>query len=122
MSKKSKVDHKISAIVILSGVMINGTKTVKLGELATYKKMTEEEKKNMGHVIRILRQLNDDNLHIYHEEFPNETLFELCILTIDKNKRKNGLGRELIRRSVMLADVLGFKACVAEASGKFLFR
>ena len=40
-------------------------------------------------------------------------------MTTDKNKRKAGLGKDLLRRSVDLAKVLGFKAVKTEATGKF---
>ena len=40
-------------------------------------------------------------------------------MTTDKNKRKAGLGKDLLRRSVDLAKVLGFKAVKTEATGEF---
>ena len=38
-------------------------------------------------------------------------------VTTDKNRRKAGLGRDLLGRSVDLAKVLGFKAVKTEATG-----
>ena len=41
-------------------------------------------------------------------------------VTTDKTRRKAGLGKDLLRRSVELAKVLGFKAVKTEATGLLL--
>ncbi len=45
-------------------------------------------------------------------------LFDIKMVTTDKQNRRSGLGTDLLRRSVDLARSLGYSACKAEATGQ----
>ena len=100
-----------------TGVAING-KTHKDKALSTL----ENKTKNLGnddkfkHIITILHELNHKAPQIY-DELDTDTLFDIKMVTTDKQNRRGGLGTDLLRRSVELARRLGYKACKTEATG-----
>ena len=68
-------------------------------------------------VMSVLQEVNTIAPEIYNE-IGTEFMFDIKLLTTDVGNRPAGLGRELLRRSVELAKVLGFKACKAGATSE----
>ena len=66
--------------------------------------------------MEVLRRVNKTGGDIWTEMGTNK-FFDIKILTTNKNSRKAGLARELIKRSIDLSKVLGFKAIKTEATG-----
>ena len=46
-----------------------------------------------------------------------DVFFDIKMVTTDKHQRRGGLATDLLRRSVDLARILGFKAVKTEATG-----
>ena len=100
---------------------INGAthKTKALSDLETKTYNLGSDNK-FRHIITILHKLNHKAPGIY-EQLGTDLLFDIKMVTTDKNNRKAGLGTELLKRSVELAGRLGYKACKTEATGKYNF-
>ena len=77
---------------------------------------TSEDKK-FEHIMAVLRRVNLSGGDIWND-MSTSRFFDIKILTTSKVNRKGGLGRELIKRSIDLGRVLGFKAVKTEATGK----
>ena len=77
---------------------------------------TPEDKK-FEHIMEVLRRVNLSGGDIWND-LSTSRFFDIKILTTSKVNRKGGLGRELIKRSIDLGRVLGFKAVKTEATGK----
>jgi len=72
----------------------------------------------LGHKHRVIHAVNQKAGDLF-KEFDTNTLFYMSMLTIGQNKRKGGLGKDLLHRSVMLAETLGFRAIKTIASGLY---
>ncbi len=48
-----------------------------------------------------------------------DSFFDIKMVTTDRNQRRGGLGTDLLRRSVLLAKALGFRAVKTEATGVY---
>ncbi len=79
-----------------------------------------EESNKCFHIANVLKKLNEKagGTAVY-DRHNADTFFYVFIVTTDKNKRRGGLGKDLIRRSIELARALGFPAARAEATGAF---
>jgi len=85
-------------------------------ELQTFVKAYDDPKFVQMH--RVIHAVNQKAGDLF-KEFDTNTLFYLNILTIGQNSRKGGLGKDLLHRSVMLAETLGFSAIKTEATGLY---
>jgi len=54
-----------------------------------------------------------------YDKLGSDVLFDVKIVTTNRFNRKGGLGTDLLKRSVELARVLGFKGVKTEATGAF---
>merc|ERR1712080_774676 len=62
--------------------------------------------------------LRRQNSHIY-EEIGTDKMFSIRMIGVDVESRGQGVATNLIRRSILLAGCLGFRAIKAEATGSF---
>lgn len=62
--------------------------------------------------------LRRQNRHIY-EEIGTDKMFSIRMIGVEVESRGQGVATNLIRRSILLAGCLGFRAIKAEATGKF---
>jgi len=69
-------------------------------------------------VQAIYSQLRRENKNIY-AEIGTDKMFSLRMLGVDVDCRGQGVATNLIRRSILLAGCLGFRAIKAEASSRF---
>ena len=72
-----------------------------------------------GHIVKILHQVNKMAAETDNEKMMRgvDKFFDIKMVTTDKLNRRGGLGTDLLRRSVKMAESLGFKACKTEATG-----
>jgi hypothetical protein len=54
-----------------------------------------------------------------YDKHNTDDFFHILFVASDKNKRRGGLGKDLINRSMDLARTLGLKTCKAEATGMY---
>ena len=108
----------------LMGICINVVSTQKeavqeedASEEAINKATTTPEDKKFEHIMEVLRRVNLSSGDIW-ADLGTTRFFDIKILTTSKVNRKGGLGRELIKRSIDLGRVLGFRAVKTEATGK----
>merc|ERR1712172_316510 len=66
----------------------------------------------------IQHQLRHENGHIF-EEIGTNKMFSIKMIGIGEEDRGQGVATNLIRRSILLAGCLGFRAIKAEATGSF---
>merc|ERR1719174_3253617 len=66
----------------------------------------------------IHHQLRHDNGHIF-EEIGTNKMFSIKMIGIGEEDRGQGVATNLIRRSILLAGCLGFRAIKTEATGRF---
>ena len=66
----------------------------------------------------IHHQLRKENEHIFGE-IGTTKMFSIKMIGISPEDRGQGVATNLIRRSILLAGCLGFRAIKAEATGKF---
>ena len=69
-----------------------------------------------AHILEILRLVNEKGGNLY-DQVGVESFFDIKMVATDKVNRKSGLGTELLKRSVELSRILGFRAVKAEATG-----
>lgn len=62
--------------------------------------------------------LRRQNSHIY-EEIGTDKMFSIRMIGVEVESRGQGVATNLIRRSILLAGCLGFRAIKAEATGNF---
>ena len=62
--------------------------------------------------------LRRQNSHIY-EEIGTDKMFSIRMIGVEVESRGQGVATNLIRRSILLAGCLGFRAIKAEATGSF---
>jgi len=62
--------------------------------------------------------LRRENSHIY-EEIGTDKMFSIRMIGVEVESRGQGVATNLIRRSILLAGCLGFRAIKAEATGSF---
>ena len=58
------------------------------------------------------------NLHIF-DELKTEKFFSISMVGVDPTFRGKGVATDLIRRSILLAGVMGFSGIMTEATGKY---
>merc|ERR1712013_846076 len=63
-------------------------------------------------------QLRHENEHIF-EEIGTNKMFSIKMIGIGEEDRGQGVATNLIRRSILLAGCLGFRAIKTEATGRF---
>merc|ERR1719346_356022 len=83
----------------------------------------QQELKDVGdasyHPIQAIHhQLRHENEHIF-EEIGTNKMFSIKMIGIGEEDRGQGVATNLIRRSILLAGCLGFRAIKAEATGSF---
>ena len=110
------IDDKTNKLV---GVCINETAKPSNNdpetELQKYLKMYDDPK--FCHILKALHGVNQNAGDIFTSLNTN-ILFNIKMVTIDKHKRRGGLAKDLLQRSVSLARTLGFTAVKTEATGK----
>ena len=84
-------------------------------DLQKYLKAYNDPK--FGHILSILHHVNANAGDLF-KKLDTNIIFDIKIVTTDKNNRRGGLAEDLLYRSVELARVLGFKAVKTEATGK----
>ena len=73
----------------------------------------------MNSVIQAIHhKLRRQNRHIY-DEIGTKKMFSIRMIGVEVESRGQGVATNLIRRSILLAGCLGFRAIKAEATGKF---
>ena len=83
----------------------------------------QQELKDVGdasyHPIQAIHhQLRHENEHIF-EEIGTNKMFSIKMIGIGEEDRGQGVATNLIRRSILLAGCLGFRAIKTEATGRF---
>ena len=119
------LDENMSIIAIedntnkLLGVSINQTAKVSDADpeiqLDEYLKMYNDPK--FSHILRVLHRVNQNAGDIF-TRLNTDIFFDIKMVTTDKNNRKGGLAKDLLQRSVDLAQTLGFSTVKTEATGK----
>ena len=66
----------------------------------------------------IHHQLRQENKHLF-DEIITDKLFDIGMIGVEVESRGKGIATNLIRRSILLAGCLGFRAIKAEATGSF---
>jgi hypothetical protein len=66
----------------------------------------------------IHHQLRQQNRHIY-DEIRTDKLFDIGLIGVEVDSRAQGVGTNLLKRSILLAGCLGFRAIKTEATGAF---
>merc|ERR1712038_1452561 len=66
----------------------------------------------------IHHQLRQENKHLF-DEIITDKLFDIGMIGVEVESRGQGIATNLIRRSILLAGCLGFRAIKAEATGSF---
>merc|ERR1719187_2775012 len=69
-------------------------------------------------VQAIHHTLRRQNSHIY-AEIGTDKMFSIRMIGVEVSSRGQGVATNLIRRSILLAGCLGFRAIKAEATGRF---
>jgi len=68
--------------------------------------------------LAIHRELRSKNTHIF-DEMKTDKFFCISMVGVDPSFRGKGVATDLIRRSVLLAGVLGFTGVMTEATGRY---
>ena len=68
--------------------------------------------------LAVHRELRSRNTHIF-DELKTEKFFCISMVGVDKSIRGKGIATDLIRRSILLAGVMGFSGIMTEATGKY---
>jgi len=76
------------------------------------------EDPNYRPIQAIRHMLRRQNSHIY-DEIGTEKMFSIRMVGVEPENRGQGVATNLIRRSILLAGCLGFRAIKAEATGRF---
>ena len=71
------------------------------------------------HILKVLYRVNQNAGDLFTSLNTNK-FFDIKMVTTDKGNRKGGLAKDLLRRSVDLARVLGFSAVKTEATGNYI--
>lgn len=103
----------------LLGVSINVEAKKESKEKSLAETLEEYDDPRFKHIMRVLYYVNAKAGNIF-EEMETDVVFDIKMVTTDKNQRRGGLATDLLRRSVELARNLGFKAVKTEATGTFL--
>jgi len=68
--------------------------------------------------LAVHRELRKKNLHLF-DELRTEKFFSISMVGVDPTFRGKGMATDLIRRSILLAGVMGFTGIMTEATGKY---
>jgi len=68
--------------------------------------------------LAIHRELRGRNTHIF-DEMKTDKFFCISMVGVDPDYRGKGVATDLIRRSVLLAGVMGFTGVMTEATGRY---
>merc|ERR1711971_617827 len=86
--------------------------------LSLEQELAEVEDKSFQPIQAIQHQLRQENGHIF-EEIGTNKMFSIKMIGIGEEDRGQGVATNLIRRSILLAGCLGFRAIKTEATGRF---
>ena len=78
----------------------------------------EDVEESYRPIQAIHHTLRRQNRHIY-EEIGTDKMFSIRMIGVEVESRGQGVATNLIRRSILLAGCLGFRAIKAEATGSF---
>merc|ERR1719500_308317 len=78
----------------------------------------EVDDKSYQPIQAVHHTLRHENSHIF-EEIGTNKMFSIKMIGIGEEDRGQGVATNLIRRSILLAGCLGFRAIKAEATGSF---
>merc|ERR1712025_592613 len=87
-------------------------------DLSLEQGLKEVEDKSYQPIQAIHHQLRHENGHIF-EEIGTNKMFSIKMIGIGEEDRGQGVATNLIRRSILLAGCLGFRAIKTEATGRF---
>ena len=90
--------------------------TVKPSQASLKESLKEYDDPKFRHILSILHHVNANAGDLF-KKLDTNIIFDIKIVTTDKNNRRGGLAEDLLYRSVELARVLGFKAIKTEATG-----
>ena len=86
--------------------------------LSLEQELDQVDDKSYQPIQAIHHQLRHDNGHIF-EEIGTNKMFSIKMIGIGEEDRGQGVATNLIRRSILLAGCLGFRAIKTEATGRF---
>ena len=105
----------------LLGVSINVEAKKESKEKSLEETLEEYDDPRFKHIMTVLYYVNQKAGNLF-DEMESDVIFDIKMVTTDKNQRRGGLATDLLRRSVELARNLGFKAVKTEATGKTYFK
>ena len=91
--------------------------TVKPSQASLKESLKEYDDPKFRHILSILHHVNANAGDLF-KKLDTNIIFDIKIVTTDKNNRRGGLAEDLLYRSIELARVLGFKAIKTEATGE----
>merc|ERR1712098_191313 len=68
--------------------------------------------------LAVHKELRSRNTHLF-DELKTEKFFCISMVGVDPKFRGKGIATDLIRRSILLAGVMGFSGIMTEATGKY---
>jgi len=124
MAESLVIDHNLSLMALdkasnaTKAVMLNGA--FDRSEIdATREEVIEScVDKKFVPIASILHEVQIRGRKIFYER-DIETAFDLKMLAVHPDTRGMGLAREMIQRSVALAQCLGYRMCKTEATGDY---
>ena len=87
-------------------------------DLSLEQELKEVDDKSYHPIQAVHHQLRHQNGHIF-EEIGTNKMFSIKMIGIGSEDRGQGVATNLIRRSILLAGCLGFRAIKTEATGRF---
>merc|ERR1719305_1687648 len=87
-------------------------------DLSLELELKEVDDKSYHPIQAVHHQLRHQNGHIF-EEIGTNKMFSIKMIGIGSEDRGQGVATNLIRRSILLAGCLGFRAIKTEATGRF---
>merc|ERR1711936_492249 len=87
-------------------------------DLSLEQELKEVDDKSYHPIQAVHHQLRHQNGHIF-EEIGTDKMFSIKMIGIGSEDRGQGVATNLIRRSILLAGCLGFRAIKTEATGRF---
>ena len=100
------------------GAAVNNSCLKEELDLSLEQELKEVEDKSYQPIQAIHHQLRHENGHIF-EEIGTNKMFSIKMIGIGEEDRGQGVATNLIRRSILLAGCLGFRAIKTEATGRF---
>merc|ERR1711874_53594 len=102
----------------LLGVCVNGLVRKTDFPLSSQQVAGEVQNPGFRQILAVMATVHQRAGDIW-AKVEGDIMFDIKMVTTDKNNRRSGLGTDLLRRSVQLAASLGYKAIKTEATGLY---